>query len=468
MSGNRRPKILQQAQRWSKESFSTLAKTAFVRMPRAVPLAALKITNPNGPMPFKLQLPSRQPGRTVQVFVFCPPVEYPDPQSGDPTPKPNSFPIVMDYHGGGFYLGSCLEQAPFCSKLCHELGAIVIGVDYRMAPFDKFPAAIEDAEDVVRAVLDPSFPAYEPLRLNVAEFFRTQWYQTLGTKEDRDAGRVPLPPVPKIELDIQKIGFSGASSGGNIALNMAINAPASFGLPEWPSPIPPEYPAPVPLLLLYPSLDLRQLPSERFRHERMPQLKQGKEKGWNIDDHLASTYTACDNATLATGATSLLQPSRASIPSTFLPFTTVPPNTLPIVTANTPRGKQYRNCRMIDHYSTAMTARQAYLELSGNSLAASANMDSPELPANSREFSPTLPDYPSQHSGFRSNINSDYSEQTSSSRRSYSPPAWRKAGSGWFNHHYDQSSLSPSRARGYRSKEPSPQYHDAIEEDDGD
>lgn len=123
---------------------------------------------------------------------------------------------------------------------------------------------------------------------------------------------------------------------------------------------------------------------------------------------------------------------------------------------------------MIDHYSTAMTARQAYLELSGNSLAASANMDSPELPANSREFSPTLPDYPSQHSGFRSNINSDYSEQTSSSRRSYSPPAWRKAGSGWFNHHYDQSSLSPSRARGYRSKEPSPQYHDAIEEDDGD
>ncbi|KAI7368240.1 hypothetical protein KC354_g2812 [Hortaea werneckii] len=309
MSGNRRPKILQQAQRWSKESFSTLAKTAFVRMPRAVPLAALKITNPNGPMPFKLQLPSRQPGRTVQVFVFCPPVEYPDPQSGDPTPKPNSFPIVMDYHGGGFYLGSCLEQAPFCSKLCHELGAIVIGVDYRMAPFDKFPAAIEDAEDVVRAVLDPSFPAYEPLRLNVAEFFRTQWYQTLGTKEDRDAGRVPLPPVPKIELDIQKIGFSGASSGGNIALNMAINAPASFGLPEWPSPIPPEYPAPVPLLLLYPSLDLRQLPSERFRHERMPQLKQGKEKGWNIDDHLASTYVSREMSAHARASPGLVDTS---------------------------------------------------------------------------------------------------------------------------------------------------------------
>jgi hypothetical protein len=57
-----------------------------------------------------------------------------------------------------------------------------------------------------------------------------------------------------------------------------------------------------------------------------------------------------------------------------------------------------------------------------------------------REFSPTIPDLPSQHSGFRSNHNSEYSE--SSSRRSYSPPAWRKAGSGWFKH---QQSGSPSR-----------------------
>ncbi|KAK4542996.1 hypothetical protein LTR36_005994 [Oleoguttula mirabilis] len=78
-----------------------------------------------------------------------------------------------------------------------------------------------------------------------------------------------------------------------------------------------------------------------------------------------------------------------------------------------------------------------------------------------REFSPTVPDIPSQHSGFRSHVGSEYSE--ASSRRSYSPPAWRKAGSGWFQH----PSLSPNRG-GFRSKEPSPQYHDAEEEGDGD
>ncbi|KAK3112799.1 hypothetical protein LTR53_010533 [Teratosphaeriaceae sp. CCFEE 6253] len=102
-----------------------------------------------------------------------------------------------------------------------------------------------------------------------------------------------------------------------------------------------------------------------------------------------------------------------------------------------------------------MTSREAYLE-SHPSL--NASMDDFEA----REFSPTVPDYPSHHSGFRSHGGSEYSEH--SSRRSYSPPAWRKAGSGWFNHH----GLSPNRTE-YGSREASPQYHDAIgEEDDGD
>lgn len=105
-----------------------------------------------------------------------------------------------------------------------------------------------------------------------------------------------------------------------------------------------------------------------------------------------------------------------------------------------------------------MTAHQQGFLDSHPSLAAS--MEDFEAP---REFSPTLPDYPSQHSGFRSQGGSELSE--GSDRRSYSPPPWRKAGSGWFHH----PSLSPSRA-GHRSKEASPQYHDALEQeyDDGD
>lgn len=102
-----------------------------------------------------------------------------------------------------------------------------------------------------------------------------------------------------------------------------------------------------------------------------------------------------------------------------------------------------------------MTARQVYLD---SHPSISASMDDFEA----REFSPTLPERPSQHSGFRSARASEYSE-SSSERRSYSPPAWRKAGSGWFNH----QSLSPTRGE-YHIKEPTPQYHGAEEDGDGD
>lgn len=97
----------------------------------------------------------------------------------------------------------------------------------------------------------------------------------------------------------------------------------------------------------------------------------------------------------------------------------------------------------------AMTSRQAYLD---SHPSINASMDDFEA----REFSPTVPDMPSQHSGFRSHNALEYSDH---SRRSYSPPAWRKAGSGWFKH----QSMSPSRS-GYGSKEPSPQYHSADED----
>lgn len=79
------------------------------------------------------------------------------------------------------------------------------------------------------------------------------------------------------------------------------------------------------------------------------------------------------------------------------------------------------------------------------------------------DFSPTVPDLPSQHSIYRSGVSS-YQSSTSSNRRSASPPAWRKAGSGWFKH---QGSLSPSR-HGYHSREGSLEYRSADDEADHD
>ena len=53
-------------------------------------------------------------------------------------------PLVVAFHGGGFVFGN-LDMADWmCSNVCHGLDAIVVSVDYRLAPAHPFPAAIED------------------------------------------------------------------------------------------------------------------------------------------------------------------------------------------------------------------------------------------------------------------------------------------------------------------------------------
>ena len=79
------------------------------------------------------------------------------------------LPVVIDFHGGGFVLGSYLEQTPFCAKLARELNCVLVTVDYRMGPASKHSAALEDAEDVLSAFIDAKTPGYLELRNAVAK-----------------------------------------------------------------------------------------------------------------------------------------------------------------------------------------------------------------------------------------------------------------------------------------------------------
>ena len=54
------------------------------------------------------------------------------------------FPIVAYFHGGGWVLGAQDSDDPFCRDLCARSGAIVVSVNYRHAPEDRFPAAVDD------------------------------------------------------------------------------------------------------------------------------------------------------------------------------------------------------------------------------------------------------------------------------------------------------------------------------------
>ncbi len=63
-------------------------------------------------------------------------------------------PTVVFFHGGGFVIGDLDTHEGVCRQLCRDVGAVVVSVDYRLAPEHRFPAAVEDAEAAVRWVVE--------------------------------------------------------------------------------------------------------------------------------------------------------------------------------------------------------------------------------------------------------------------------------------------------------------------------
>lgn len=71
-----------------------------------------------------------------------------------PEPVPVSQPVLVFYHGGGWVIGDLETHDPVCRKLAADVGCIVVAVDYRLAPENKFPAAVDDALAAYRWVID--------------------------------------------------------------------------------------------------------------------------------------------------------------------------------------------------------------------------------------------------------------------------------------------------------------------------
>ncbi|MCD5422499.1 alpha/beta fold hydrolase [Rhodococcus pyridinivorans] len=55
-----------------------------------------------------------------------------------------SLPVVIFAHGGGWVAGSVDVTDSSCRQLAEQLGAVVVSVDYRLAPEHPFPAAADD------------------------------------------------------------------------------------------------------------------------------------------------------------------------------------------------------------------------------------------------------------------------------------------------------------------------------------
>ena len=76
------------------------------------------------------------------------------------TPAAKSPGIILYLHGGGYVYGSLESHRHLASELGRAAGARAIALDYRRAPEDPFPAALDDAVAAWRALLELGQPQH--------------------------------------------------------------------------------------------------------------------------------------------------------------------------------------------------------------------------------------------------------------------------------------------------------------------
>ncbi|TFK93488.1 lipase/ esterase [Polyporus arcularius HHB13444] len=107
-------------------------------------------------------------------------------------PPEGGWPVFIFFHGGGWTLGRIDTENAFSSNMCKRANCVVVSVDYRLGPEQKYPAAVEDAVEAL------------------------QWTHSKG------------PEV--LGINPSRIAVGGSSSGGNLAAIITHKA-VDLGIP---------------------------------------------------------------------------------------------------------------------------------------------------------------------------------------------------------------------------------------------
>jgi acetyl esterase len=86
------------------------------------------------------------PDGDVPVRVYVP--------LGEPGDSDGPRPVLVYLHGGGWTIGSIETHDNTCRSLANGSGAIVVSVEYRLAPEHPFPAGLDDCRAAVQWVVD--------------------------------------------------------------------------------------------------------------------------------------------------------------------------------------------------------------------------------------------------------------------------------------------------------------------------
>jgi acetyl esterase/lipase len=116
------------------------------------------------------------------------------------------LPGIYYIHGGGMSMGSIDGEAPLSAMLCETINAVIVSVEYRLAPEHPYPAAVEDCY----------------------------------------AGLVWMAEnAPQLGFDRERLAIYGGSAGGGLAIATALTTGDRGG------------PAPCFIMALYPMIDDR-------------------------------------------------------------------------------------------------------------------------------------------------------------------------------------------------------------------
>ncbi|KAG7285730.1 hypothetical protein NEMBOFW57_008024 [Staphylotrichum longicolle] len=75
------------------------------------------------------------------------------------------YPALVNFHGGGFFLGNATDDARFARFVLDKCNAVFVSVDYRLSPENPFPVAVEDAADALLYLIrNRARPPHRPLQ----------------------------------------------------------------------------------------------------------------------------------------------------------------------------------------------------------------------------------------------------------------------------------------------------------------
>lgn len=147
------------------------------------------------------------------------------------TPAGNGgdLPVVVFFHGGGWVIASAEVYDASARGLAREAHAIVVSVDYRLAPENRFPAAWDDALESYRWALDNARSlGGDPARIALAGESAGGNLALATAIAARDAGL----PAPRHVLAVYPVAQAGSLHTESYIEN-AIAKPLNKAMMEW-------------------------------------------------------------------------------------------------------------------------------------------------------------------------------------------------------------------------------------------